>query len=615
MFAPRTAFGQMPLALAVVWLLCAVLAPLGVARSAGAEILDLAWDAPVTSADGRALGGLKSYRLYYGTTSTAAVAPPCNRLSVELPALTTHRMTGLTSGVRYYFQLTALDAEGRESGCSNETSAVPAAAVVPAGPSAAPQATTAGQPADDAGNVPAAGAAPVASTATPPAGGQAQGPPGIAAVGPTDPANGYPVWYQDSSGLTLELCLDVTAERRCLLDPDADLPHPGRPLRHPDNFPARAFWWAADAVTTTMGGSGEAVLALALQTVPPEAAAGGRRRAVAQIRMSIDVPGAGTYTVTHPYGVSTFVVERGERRISWSREVSADETGPAAGSPGAPIGPFLTPDPGALGRWTCPAPPPGYLGDGHTECPVVGSPLGTNVFRIEGPGIAGEVRQNGFPCADKPGSPDCVETRRFRVAGKIAGRFGVQITRASYARGARDPGVEVFAVTRATDPARGIPEQDLQVTVAGETMPMTTDGTGRYYLFASGDFAPGTPVQAVNATDAGRGFESVDERALIDVVRIRLVHYVRTSRQLEVAAETTDDVSPCQSGARLSAYAEDGTKLGDLQPGRRAWWLVAPDVQTPPRRVTVRSCFGAEASQLVELVACESGGRVRACSK
>jgi hypothetical protein len=82
------------------------------------------------------------------------------------------------------------------------------------------------------------------------------------------------------------------------------------------------------------------------------------------------------------------------------------------------FGPFLTWDtfgqaPAAGG------PPAGYVGDAATDHKITGSPLGTNVFRIEGDHV------NPTPTVDKCPTvdglfADCVETKLFTVEGKIA---------------------------------------------------------------------------------------------------------------------------------------------------------------------------------------------------
>jgi len=71
----------------------------------------LTWD-PVTSAN------LSGYRVYYGTTSGAYIQVRGAGLNVG-NALT-YTITGLTSGTRYYFAVTAIDTSNNESAFSSE---------------------------------------------------------------------------------------------------------------------------------------------------------------------------------------------------------------------------------------------------------------------------------------------------------------------------------------------------------------------------------------------------------------------------------------------------------------------------------------------------------------
>ena len=73
----------------------------------------LTWDA-VT--DPNILG----YRVYYGTAPATYIQPFTNGLDVAVPTTT---LTGLTSGMTYYFAVTVVDTS-RESTYSNEVSAI-----------------------------------------------------------------------------------------------------------------------------------------------------------------------------------------------------------------------------------------------------------------------------------------------------------------------------------------------------------------------------------------------------------------------------------------------------------------------------------------------------------
>ncbi len=56
---------------------------------------------------------------------------------------------------------------------------------------------------------------------------------GLKTVGPIDETNGFPLWYKDTSGQRLELCLD-TNDPYCIM---GDLPTPGQPLVFPTQLP------------------------------------------------------------------------------------------------------------------------------------------------------------------------------------------------------------------------------------------------------------------------------------------------------------------------------------------------------------------------------------------
>src|SRR5207249_5333599 len=101
----------------------------------------------------------------------------------------------------------------------------------------------------------------------------AQNAQGLAAVGALDPANGYPRWYMDRTGLQLGQCLDTTSPA----DPSVmgvvagspappAIPNPGAPLSFPDNFPDEFFYWRTTAGIANIGGlGGRAVLVMSTQ--------------------------------------------------------------------------------------------------------------------------------------------------------------------------------------------------------------------------------------------------------------------------------------------------------------------------------------------------------------
>jgi hypothetical protein len=74
----------------------------------------LAWDAVQATA-------LSGYRIYYGTSPGLYFQSRGNGLTIS-SNVTTHIVTGLSSGTTYYFAATAFDTSGNESAYSAEVS-------------------------------------------------------------------------------------------------------------------------------------------------------------------------------------------------------------------------------------------------------------------------------------------------------------------------------------------------------------------------------------------------------------------------------------------------------------------------------------------------------------
>jgi hypothetical protein len=217
-----------------------------------------------------------------------------------------------------------------------------------------------------------------------------------------DPNNGFPLWYEDvGGGLRLALCLDQNGF--CLTEE----PTPGAPINFPDNFGPEAFWWMAETTAVGQGINGLLVLALEAafaNEVPVE----GDQVAFARIRIRIDVPTPGIYTVTHPFGVATYDVAAvdvpgggGANEINETQDIGnfllpgrpadgadyraalLDGTVGLVDADGRSIGPFLT---ATGGNVTDTVTENVYLANPAIPTTVIGSPLGTNLFSITGPG-------------------------------------------------------------------------------------------------------------------------------------------------------------------------------------------------------------------------------------
>lgn len=223
-------------------------------------------------------------------------------------------------------------------------------------------------------------------------------------VGKKDPATGFPRWYQDSKGLRLGLCLE--GPPLCL----EGLPNPNQPASVPGNFPEEAFWWAGEASIDRPGG-GRALLVLAREAAfANEVPARGDQMSFSRVRVRVDnlVPGK-RYTVTYPYGVKTFRAQPTDQEggeINFTSDIGC-APGPLTScnfreALFGKVDPFLRWDPKVA-----PKAPAGYVGNPNVGHKVVGSPRGTNFFKIEGPNAGG--RGTGV---------DVVKTSRFFVQGK-----------------------------------------------------------------------------------------------------------------------------------------------------------------------------------------------------
>ncbi len=247
----------------------------------------------------------------------------------------------------------------------------------------------------------------------------AQVPAKFGVAGPVTGPHGFPAWYQDQGGLKLELCVDQADPKCAAFPPD--------PLNFPESgFGDEGFWWSADAIAT--GPAGDALLVLGMEAAygGVGVAQNGKQIVFGRIRIRVDVPSAGTYTVQHPYGEKTFVVTEfdfadkgGKRAINYTEDIGAlDPLLGRAVDPTLPESPTNLEDTGLIQRnfegalasplmekllvWSTFNADPAlndpllqdaltgaqYVGDGATPHAVTGSPLGQdrNYFRVTGPG-------------------------------------------------------------------------------------------------------------------------------------------------------------------------------------------------------------------------------------
>jgi hypothetical protein len=223
---------------------------------------------------------------------------------------------------------------------------------------------------------------------------------GLSAVGPINPTNGFPTYLTDANGTSVEIGLvgDGLTGLSTFVPPD-----PTNPFSVQIGFDTEAFYWLATSVMDVVGG-GKALLVMAVECsfggdfTPVD----GEQFVFTRIRLRIDAPVDGTYTVTHPFGTKTFNVTAATRAINWTFDHgdyipylnNRIKTGP--------IGAFLTA--------VAPPPPVGFLGTPVAAQTVTGSPTGNNFFRIDGP--AGSNLDGA--------GHDFIQSNQFFISAKLA---------------------------------------------------------------------------------------------------------------------------------------------------------------------------------------------------
>ncbi len=395
----------------------------------------------------------------------------------------------------------------------------------------------------------------------------------------TTEANGFfAAWYQDTHGRALDLCLSKAQSTRvpgsfmCNLLPNPGVFDETQPVAFPDNFPDEAFWFTGDAVITDAATGIDLIYVSAL-----EAAFGGGLPAAgdqisfARIRIRVTVPVAGTYTVTHPYGVEVFDVDApGTRAIDLTRDIGISTPGDFSGALKGDVGPFLR---SVNGPYVEVNPvtslPESFIGDPNVLEEVTGSPFGTNFVRIEGP--------NGLRA----------ETRQFAISGKLSQvplPTPLIVERATYSTGGTDGTAQQDFFTLAPPAPATVRYTD----TAGASGAMLGSATGAWYgQSAATPTANGSVSFIADNSVAIPGSTAATKTApLVDLVTISRAEYSLGTGRLTVDASSSD-----QAGQPVLTV--EG--LGPLVAGH----LDLPAGVIPPASVHVSSANGGSDTEEV----------------
>jgi hypothetical protein len=430
--------------------------------------------------------------------------------------------------------------------------------------------------------------------------------------GPYTAVTGYfPLYYTDTTNVTLDLCLSKAESSRvpgapgapsymCTLLPNLGPPvifDDALPIVFPFNFPDEAFWFTADAaieeaqVNLTYGAALEAAFAGGVP-VPGDQVSFARVRIRADITLDLQTPG--TYEVTHPYGVETFEqVAPGRRVINLTRDIGIGGAGDFTGALAGDIGPFLQ---SVNGPYTETNPETGepetFIGDPNLLEQVTGSPFGTNFVRIQR--------------TDNTGLGIDYTTDVFAVSGRVWNGqrpTNVAVPRSTYSRsidpgtGLVDTNVDVFASTPDSTTASVCFREDIDLV--GGTDPcliaMTGDGAGSFF---GQDPAPLTvpPFVVVTATDPGVTTPTPLASEVTDVVTVARALYAKDTQTLIVDAASSDEViRPTLAAVGFGRFTFVPGTVGSQR-------LQVNDVAEPPAKVTVFSSAGGRDVEPVVVV-------------
>jgi hypothetical protein len=396
----------------------------------------------------------------------------------------------------------------------------------------------------------------------------------LKAAGSIDPENGFPLWFEDTNGVRLELGLN-----RDPLNPDplipaiGELEQPGEPLSFPGNFPDESFYFMAEA-ELLVGGNG--VVGRARVILALEAAFGGAGTPQAElnvvfarirVRMDDMIPGA-KYTVTHPYGVTDPLEADRRGRVAYTEDLGLVEGDGKAVLRTGQVAPFLV---------RTSVVPNGYIGDGVTEQRVTGSPFNTNFVMIEGPRIR---EGGGNPDPADPSNQDRVWIDRFTVQGRKAKRVGASIESGTYARlsdpSNAQPGGYLLSIQ-----AQSVTGQDLRLVASGVHFKL--EGEGEFYTGLGQVTNLPDDARLINISDSPPTSYPV---TFTDRVIVESALHDRDTGKLTIKARSSDPT------AVLSLPQLNEPLVANPQSFNRI---------AAPAEIRVRSSLGGEGRQLVEV--------------
>jgi hypothetical protein len=376
---------------------------------------------------------------------------------------------------------------------------------------------------------------------------------GLAQMGPVNPVaapgNGYPMWYKDANGVTVDLPIPPTGDGVTAPTMIYAPVIAGNAYSAQTGFGAEAFYFNAhdNKNFNTKDGKGTFLLGLEAGYAGGANPAAGQQVVFARIRCTASVKTAGTYTFFHPWGSEVINVTatdvQKQPAIKFTKDVGIGPGWLPNGTGGwnlvaAPGGFYTVLDPSntisTFLRQLSPAPPAGWIGDGVTPATVTGSPIGYNKVRLQGPaGVDMDGRGNNF-----------IEVTQMIVSGHIPLTTTVplplSVDRVTCSHIGAVEKIDFWITTRPgaaiavndVNPANG----SLGALLYSDTV---TDLSGKYYA----SFPGTSKLVAVTVTDPAGAFSAATKTAaVIDYVDIISAAYseVTLPGTLTIQATSSD---------------------------------------------------------------------------
>lgn len=250
---------------------------------------------------------------------------------------------------------------------------------------------------------------------------------------------GFPLWYQENAGtpeapaggLKLAVCPPSNLDPMCISAPiDAE-----DPVSVALGVGEEAFWWSGEASIAEQGLDVRLTLALEAAFGGVGGVSDGDQIAFGRVRITGDVPVAGTYTITHPYGVEVFENVTVADGIKFTRDLGIinliDPDGAFIGGLYSDIGPRFLTWPDYHLETALQVNGNQYVGDPAVPHIVTGStfiPQGesqpSNYFRIQGPNGSGiDATTDLFLVSGKVFDPATIPAPMVQACTFLDGRW------------------------------------------------------------------------------------------------------------------------------------------------------------------------------------------------